>query len=65
MIAKRNSCRDSQRRKMVRQSLKTTAGADTAMEVCGTEPTRQAEALLAEGFVGLVQVLDTGSSPGV
>lgn len=50
-----------QRRKMLRQSLKGIAGADAAMETCGIEPTRRAETLAVEEFVGLARVLSVGS----
>ena len=46
-----------QRRKMLRQSLKGIAGADAAMEACGIDPTRRAETLAVEEFVGLARVL--------
>lgn len=50
-----------QRRKMLRQSLKSIQGADAAMEQCGIEPTRRAETLSVEEFVCLTRVL--GGTP--
>lgn len=47
-----------QRRKMLRQSLKSVAGSDQAMEVCGIDPTRRAETLTVEEFVALAQFID-------
>ena len=46
-----------QRRKMLRQSMKSIQGADAAMEACGIESTQRAETLTVEEFVGLARVL--------
>lgn len=46
-----------QRRKMLRQSLKGIAGADSAMAQCGIEPTRRAETLSVAEFVNLARVI--------
>ena len=50
-----------QRRKMLRQSMKSIPGADAAMEVCGIESTRRAETLTVEEFVELARVLAAGA----
>lgn len=47
-----------QRRKMLRQSLKSLAGMDQAMEACGIDPTRRAETLSVEEFVALARHVD-------
>jgi len=51
-----------QRRKMLRQSLKTVAGGEAAMERCGIDPTRRAETLEIDEFVALARALDLSSS---
>lgn len=47
-----------QRRKMLRQSLKGVPGMDEAMIACGIDPTRRAETLSVEEFVGLSRFSD-------
>jgi 16S rRNA (adenine1518-N6/adenine1519-N6)-dimethyltransferase len=49
-----------QRRKMLRQSLKGLAGAESAMAECGIEPTRRAETLGIAEFVAMARVLSHG-----
>ncbi|MEN3971311.1 16S rRNA (adenine(1518)-N(6)/adenine(1519)-N(6))-dimethyltransferase RsmA [Sphingomicrobium sp. XHP0235] len=46
-----------QRRKMLRQSLKSVAGALDALETVGIEPTRRAETVSVEEFVALARAL--------
>ena len=46
-----------QRRKMLRQSLKSVPGALEALEAVGIEPTRRAETVSVEEFVALARVL--------
>lgn len=46
-----------QRRKMLRQSLKSVAGAEAALAEAGIDPTRRGEALSVAEFVALAQVL--------
>ncbi|MEO1221294.1 MAG: rRNA adenine dimethyltransferase family protein, partial [Pseudomonadota bacterium] len=46
-----------QRRKMLRQSLKGVAGALDALEAVGIDPTRRAETVSVDEFVGLAQAL--------
>lgn len=46
-----------QRRKMLRQSLKSMPGAIDALEVCGIEPTRRAETVSVAEWVALARVL--------
>jgi 16S rRNA (adenine1518-N6/adenine1519-N6)-dimethyltransferase len=46
-----------QRRKMLRQSLKSVAGAEAAMEAVGIDPTRRAEKVTVEEFVALARTL--------
>lgn len=46
-----------QRRKMLRQSLKGLPGALDALEATGIDPTRRAETLSVEEFVGVARVL--------
>lgn len=46
-----------QRRKMLRQSLKSVPGAVDALEAMGIEPTRRAETVSVEEFVALARVL--------
>ena len=53
-----------QRRKMLRQSLKSLPGADTAMETCTIDPTRRAETLSIAEFVALARVFDAASAAG-
>ena len=50
-----------QRRKMLRQSLKSVAGSDAAMEMCGVDPTRRAETLSVDEFVALARVIGNRS----
>ncbi len=47
-----------QRRKMLRQSLKTVDGALNALESLAIDPTRRAETLTVEDFVALARELD-------
>nr|WP_221184869.1 16S rRNA (adenine(1518)-N(6)/adenine(1519)-N(6))-dimethyltransferase RsmA [Sphingomicrobium lutaoense] len=47
-----------QRRKMLRQSLKSVAGALEALERLGVDPTRRAETLSVEDFVNLARLMD-------
>ncbi|MDO6416919.1 16S rRNA (adenine(1518)-N(6)/adenine(1519)-N(6))-dimethyltransferase RsmA [Sphingomonas sp. BIUV-7] len=47
-----------QRRKMLRQSLKSVSGAIEALEALGIETTRRAETLSVEDFVALARILD-------
>ena len=46
-----------QRRKMLRQSLKGLPGALDALTTSGIDPTRRAETLSVEEFVGLARIL--------
>ncbi|OYY90873.1 MAG: 16S rRNA (adenine(1518)-N(6)/adenine(1519)-N(6))-dimethyltransferase [Sphingomonas sp. 28-66-16] len=46
-----------QRRKMLRQSLKSVAGAAEALEMIGVEPTRRAETVSVAEFVALARIL--------
>jgi 16S rRNA (adenine1518-N6/adenine1519-N6)-dimethyltransferase len=46
-----------QRRKMLRQSLKSLAGADAAMETLSIDPTHRAETLSVDQFVALARTL--------
>ena len=46
-----------QRRKMLRQSLKSVPGAVEALEQLGIEPTRRAETLTVDDFVKLARAL--------
>jgi 16S rRNA (adenine1518-N6/adenine1519-N6)-dimethyltransferase len=50
-----------QRRKMLRQSLKSVAGAAHAMEALGIDPTRRAETVSVAEWVELARSLDTPS----
>jgi len=50
-----------QRRKMLRQSLKSLPGADAAMAQCAIDPTRRAETLSVGEFVALARTLDASS----
>ena len=52
-----------QRRKMLRQSLKGIAGAASAMERLGIDPTRRAETLDVATFVALARELDSAMLP--
>jgi len=47
-----------QRRKMLRQSLKSMGGAVEALEALGIDPARRAETLTVEDFVALARTLD-------
>jgi 16S rRNA (adenine1518-N6/adenine1519-N6)-dimethyltransferase len=46
-----------QRRKMLRQSLKSLPGALDALDAVGIDPTRRAETLSVDNFVSLAQAL--------
>jgi len=46
-----------QRRKMLRQSLKSVTGGDAAMAATGTDPTRRGETLSVEEYVTLARAL--------
>ena len=48
-----------QRRKMLRQSLKSVPGAVEALDVLGIDPTRRAETLAVDDFVAIARVLAT------
>jgi 4-hydroxythreonine-4-phosphate dehydrogenase/ribosomal RNA small subunit methyltransferase A len=48
-----------QRRKMLRQSLKSVSGAIEALEAVGIDPTRRAETVSVEEFVALARKLGT------
>ena len=52
-----------QRRKMLRQSLKSLPGALDALEACGIQGERRAETLSVEEFVALGRVLSSASGP--
>jgi 16S rRNA (adenine1518-N6/adenine1519-N6)-dimethyltransferase len=47
-----------QRRKMLRQSLKTMRGAVEALAIVGIDPARRAETLTVDEFVAVARVLD-------
>lgn len=47
-----------QRRKMLRQSLKTIEGALASMDVVGIDPSRRAETLSVEEFIALARAID-------
>jgi 16S rRNA (adenine1518-N6/adenine1519-N6)-dimethyltransferase len=49
-----------QRRKMLRQSLKSVPGAVEALEILGIDPQRRAETVTVEEFVALARVLGNG-----
>lgn len=51
-----------QRRKMLRQSLKSLGNAGALMEMAGVEPTRRAEEISIEGFVALARARQTLSA---
>jgi 16S rRNA (adenine1518-N6/adenine1519-N6)-dimethyltransferase len=51
-----------QRRKMLRQSLKSVAGALEAAEAVGIDLTRRAETVHVEEFIALARTLDAGRS---
>ncbi|MFD1950580.1 16S rRNA (adenine(1518)-N(6)/adenine(1519)-N(6))-dimethyltransferase RsmA [Sphingomonas arantia] len=51
-----------QRRKMLRQSLKSVSGAVEALVGLGIDPTRRAETLPVADFVALARVLDAASA---
>ncbi len=51
-----------QRRKMLRQSLKSVAGAVEALEELDIDPTRRAETLTVENFVALARALGANRS---
>ena len=46
-----------QRRKMLRQSLKSLPGALDALDLCGIDPQRRAETLTVDEFIALARVL--------
>lgn len=46
-----------QRRKMLRQSLKSVPGGEAAMAATGIDPTRRAETLSIEEFVGIARII--------
>ena len=48
-----------QRRKMLRQSLKSVPGAVEKLEEIGIDPTRRAETLSVDDFVALARTLDS------
>jgi 16S rRNA (adenine1518-N6/adenine1519-N6)-dimethyltransferase len=48
-----------QRRKMLRQSLKSLPGSDEAMAQCGVDPQRRAETLTVAEFVALARAIDS------
>lgn len=50
-----------QRRKMLRQSLKSVPGAAEAMEATGVDPARRAETLSVDEFVALARMIDSAS----
>jgi 16S rRNA (adenine1518-N6/adenine1519-N6)-dimethyltransferase len=52
-----------QRRKMLRQSLKSLPGALDALETCGIAGDRRAETLTVEEFVALARVLSSAARP--
>jgi 16S rRNA (adenine1518-N6/adenine1519-N6)-dimethyltransferase len=52
----------SQRRKMLRQSLKGLTGALNALDVLGIDPTRRAETLSVDEFVAIARILSSGRS---
>jgi 16S rRNA (adenine1518-N6/adenine1519-N6)-dimethyltransferase len=49
-----------QRRKMLRQSLKSLAGALEALERVGIDPTRRAETLEVADFVAVARAMEAG-----
>jgi 16S rRNA (adenine1518-N6/adenine1519-N6)-dimethyltransferase len=51
-----------QRRKMLRQSLKSLAGALDALETCGINGERRAETLSVDEFIALGRVLSSASA---
>lgn len=50
-----------QRRKMLRQSLKSLPGSDLAMQACGIDQTRRAETVSVDEFVAMARILDDES----
>ncbi len=59
VIGKVTGAAFGQRRKMLRQSLKSLPGALEALETVGIDPTRRAETVSVDEFVMLAQVLGT------
>ena len=57
MLSRLTAAAFGQRRKMLRQSLKGTPGAEAALAVCGIDPTRRAETLTVAEFVAIARVL--------
>lgn len=57
-IEKLTAAAFGQRRKMLRQSLKSVSGALDALEAIGIDPTRRAETLTVADFVLIAQTLD-------
>lgn len=56
-LAKITEAAFGQRRKMLRQSLKSVSGAIPALEALGIDPTRRAETLSVEEYVALARML--------
>jgi 16S rRNA (adenine1518-N6/adenine1519-N6)-dimethyltransferase len=57
-IARLTAAAFGQRRKMLRQSLKSVPGAAEAMASCGIDPQRRAETLSVANYVALARFLD-------
>lgn len=57
-IEKLTAAAFGQRRKMLRQSLKSVTGALNALELVGIDPTRRAETLTVTDFVQIARTLD-------
>ncbi|WP_404712681.1 16S rRNA (adenine(1518)-N(6)/adenine(1519)-N(6))-dimethyltransferase RsmA [Sphingomonas sp. MMS24-J13] len=53
-----------QRRKMLRQSLKSLPGALAALDVVGIDPTRRAETLSVDEFVAVARTMQSPRRPG-
>ena len=52
-----------QRRKMLRQSLRSVAGALTALQTVGIDPTRRAETVSVDEFVALARLIPSARQP--
>jgi 16S rRNA (adenine1518-N6/adenine1519-N6)-dimethyltransferase len=61
VLARLTEAAFGQRRKMLRQSLKSLPGALAALEVLGIDPQRRAETLTVPDFVALAQALGKGA----
>ncbi|MEO6092124.1 MAG: 16S rRNA (adenine(1518)-N(6)/adenine(1519)-N(6))-dimethyltransferase RsmA [Novosphingobium sp.] len=65
MLARLTEAAFGQRRKMLRQSLKSLRGALAALEALGIDPRRRAETLTVADFVALARLLSEKVDPGL